>query len=303
MITGFAVVLYSRLHLVVHNPRVLRAVLAMIVLSAFAFHIPATVAQFGIVANTYPEWKSWFPAIERLQIIGFTVQETIISCTYIMATRKLMRDSYNVNAMQSFSFLIGAQVIVILFDLLLVVLAMTDYWTLQASMISFIYAVKLKIEFAVLNQLLNVVKHGLAPRGILDIPNDSPKPKADMRTSDANLSPTAWRRFSDGIFPSKPPPIVAEAVSAKVKGIEKSTRFQVTYETRMTDVGTRRMQAWVDAHQLLKNARPEMTSAESSGQSSVPTSEEILRIHTNESQSIYSIEKQYLGQFGNDRSL
>jgi len=43
MVTGFSVVLYSRLHLVVHNPRVLQLVLAMIITDAFLFHVPTIV--------------------------------------------------------------------------------------------------------------------------------------------------------------------------------------------------------------------------------------------------------------------
>jgi len=43
MVSGFSVVLYSRLHLVVRNPRVLQLVLAMIITDAFLFHVPTIV--------------------------------------------------------------------------------------------------------------------------------------------------------------------------------------------------------------------------------------------------------------------
>jgi len=43
MVSGFSVVLYSRLHLVIRNPRVLQLVLAMIITDAFLFHVPTIV--------------------------------------------------------------------------------------------------------------------------------------------------------------------------------------------------------------------------------------------------------------------
>ncbi|KAK4158641.1 hypothetical protein QBC43DRAFT_294870 [Cladorrhinum sp. PSN259] len=42
-VTGFAVVLWSRLHLVVRDERILRAALVMIIFNAVALHTPVTV--------------------------------------------------------------------------------------------------------------------------------------------------------------------------------------------------------------------------------------------------------------------
>ena len=48
MITGQSVVLYSRLHIVTHNKKWLRAVLIMIITNAFWLHIPVIVLVYGV---------------------------------------------------------------------------------------------------------------------------------------------------------------------------------------------------------------------------------------------------------------
>src|SRR5438034_7612728 len=47
MVTGQSVVLYSRLHLVLHNPTTLRRVLYMIIINAVILHVPTTVLTYG----------------------------------------------------------------------------------------------------------------------------------------------------------------------------------------------------------------------------------------------------------------
>jgi hypothetical protein len=47
MVTGQSVVLYSRLHLVMQNPKILRAVLIMIVVDGVVFHTTTTIVRFG----------------------------------------------------------------------------------------------------------------------------------------------------------------------------------------------------------------------------------------------------------------
>ena len=52
MVTGQSLVLYSRLHLVVHNKKSIKWVLYMIIIDIFLFHVPTTVMTFGVSAIT-----------------------------------------------------------------------------------------------------------------------------------------------------------------------------------------------------------------------------------------------------------
>lgn len=178
-VTGFAVVLYARLHLVVHSRWVLHLVLAMIIIDALIFHIPTMIAQIGVVTKTHKSWSSWYPAMEQTQITGFAVQESIIASTYIWAARKTIQKSYNFQTNRSLYLLIIVQVFAVLAHIPLIALAFADYFVMKASLQSLVYAIKLKLEFVVLNQLLSIVKEGSAA---LQGANKPPARKAASRS-------------------------------------------------------------------------------------------------------------------------
>jgi hypothetical protein len=48
MVTGQSLVLYSRLHLIMHDKRKIRWVLYMIITDVFLFHVPTTVLVYGV---------------------------------------------------------------------------------------------------------------------------------------------------------------------------------------------------------------------------------------------------------------
>jgi hypothetical protein len=179
-VTGFAVVLYSRLYLVTRSRRILRGVLGMIVADVFILHLPTMVAQIGVVTRHQPSWLSWYPAIEKVQIVGFSLQETIISGIYINAARRIVKESYNAHTKHCIRLLILCQIICILLNIPFIVLAYVDIFLLMIILTSFAYAIKLKLEFIVLNQLISIVKHGLAPRGI-DRPDEEQVPESLAR--------------------------------------------------------------------------------------------------------------------------
>jgi len=95
MVTGQAVVLYSRLHLVVREQKMLRGVLAMIIVDAFCFHIPTTVLTFGSNSKYAFRYTASFNVFERLQMTAFCIQEFIISGIYVYSTIRLLRPVYH----------------------------------------------------------------------------------------------------------------------------------------------------------------------------------------------------------------
>jgi hypothetical protein len=74
--------------------------------------------------------------------------------------------------------LIFAQVLAILFDIVLVTVDWNNMFTLKVVIHPFAYAVKLKMEFIVLNQLLALIKHGLAPSNFPAPDEESPDASA-----------------------------------------------------------------------------------------------------------------------------
>jgi hypothetical protein len=90
MVTGQSVVLYSRLHLVTTHARYSRWVLYMIIFNFFALHIPTTVLYLGS-NHGVSRFMAPFDIYERVQLTGFSVQETIISALYIWETMTGLR--------------------------------------------------------------------------------------------------------------------------------------------------------------------------------------------------------------------
>jgi hypothetical protein len=156
--TGFAVVLYSRLHLVVYSRKTLHLVLAMIVIDAVLFHTPMIIFLMGL--SMHKDWDPYVTPFEYTQVVGFSIQETVISCIYIRKTAKFLKAGYSTRARKVMTMLIAVQVLVVLMDIVLLVIDCIGMFTLKAVLHPFAYGIKLKIEFAVLNLLLNLVKHG-----------------------------------------------------------------------------------------------------------------------------------------------
>ena len=82
MVTGQAVVLYSRLHLVVSDISKVRWVLWMIITNFCILHVPMTVLFFGLNRG---DARFARPAAiyERIQLTGFCVQDFVICGIYI----------------------------------------------------------------------------------------------------------------------------------------------------------------------------------------------------------------------------
>lgn len=82
LVSGQSVVLYSRLHLVLNNANILRAILWMIIANAVLWHTSITVLLFGSAYSPHQN-RSGFNAVynvlEKVQMTVFCVQEFIIS--------------------------------------------------------------------------------------------------------------------------------------------------------------------------------------------------------------------------------
>jgi hypothetical protein len=198
MVTGFAVVLYSRLHLVTRNRKILRAVLCMIIFNVFALHMTTMIAQIGVVTKRQPQWISWYPDTEKIQIVGFTIQEIIISGIYVRYIYRLVGDNFSEKTKRNMKLLVLVQVVCILIDFPFIYLAFADLFLIKAMASSLCYAIKIKLEFIVLNQLMDIAKGDIVPRDIQNGPIDEEQGEKPMksRSAPAILSAMGGRRFS-----------------------------------------------------------------------------------------------------------
>ncbi|RAK95675.1 uncharacterized protein BO80DRAFT_418441 [Aspergillus ibericus CBS 121593] len=166
MVTGQSMVLYSRLHLVVRHHFLLRFVLAMIICDAILLQIPTTILCYGTNSPASATFAVPYAIYERIQVTVFFVQESIISGVYIFETFKLLRsespileETHREAARRLLLHLIIMNIIVLVLDVAIVVLQFIGRYALQTVIKGFIYSVKLKLEFNILNQLVAFVYH------------------------------------------------------------------------------------------------------------------------------------------------
>lgn len=158
MVTGQSIVLYSRLHLVMSNPRFLRRVLAMILIDAVALHIPTTVLTYGTnLAKPHSGWSTGYNVMEKIQMTGFCIQEFIISGLYIFETVRMLRLDPDRTKRKIMYQLLIINTIIIILDLGLLVAEYMNYYIMETMLKGAVYSIKLKLEFAVLGKLVHLV--------------------------------------------------------------------------------------------------------------------------------------------------
>ncbi|KAL2832597.1 hypothetical protein BDW59DRAFT_139475 [Aspergillus cavernicola] len=160
MVPGQSVVLYSRLHLVMENRKLLRFVLYLIIVDAILLLIPTTILTFSTAYLRTRPIIMGYNVMERLQVAWFCTQEILISSIYIWETAKLLRlrpekDTRRTRVLYE---LLAINFIIIAMDVALLVLEYRGMWYLQTTMKAAVYSIKLKLECGVLRKLVEIVQ-------------------------------------------------------------------------------------------------------------------------------------------------
>ncbi|OQD97097.1 hypothetical protein PENSOL_c013G03789 [Penicillium solitum] len=160
MITGQSVVLWSRLHLVLQNRKLLRGILWMICIDAVILQVPTTVFLYGTVAHPESPWARAYDIMERVQLVGFCVQELIISSIYVWETVKLLRLRPGGRPQGILNQLLVINVIILILDISIVVIEYVGYYAVQVLFKPVAYSIKLKLEYAILGKLIAIARGG-----------------------------------------------------------------------------------------------------------------------------------------------
>ncbi|KAF9695152.1 hypothetical protein EKO04_006705 [Ascochyta lentis] len=161
MVTGQSVVLYSRLHLVLHDDTKLRCVLILIITNFFACHVPVTALVYGVNSSKPAPFLKPYDIYERVQLTIFAFQEALISGLYIYYARDVLRITGEVRCQprRSLMFqLIYINLILMILDIALLGLQYAGLYEIQTSLKPVVYSLKLKLEFKVLNNLLRTME-------------------------------------------------------------------------------------------------------------------------------------------------
>lgn len=170
MVTGQSFVLYSRLHLVVQNMRVLRLVKRMIIMNIILLHIPTTVLTYAANFSTSPETVMGYDVMEKLQLTGFCVQEVIISSVYMWETNRMLQLNPDHNSRKTIIQLLAVNVACILMDIALMIIEFMNFYIYQTTLKATLYSIKLKLEIAVLGKLVNIAHQHVWRSSTFNIP-------------------------------------------------------------------------------------------------------------------------------------
>ncbi|ENH73689.1 hypothetical protein FOC1_g10000526 [Fusarium oxysporum f. sp. cubense race 1] len=171
LISGQSFVLYSRLHLVLNNVNIHRAVLWMIIVNGLVWHTTVPVLLFtsgSRWSTTRTHNTPLFTAMEKTQMTFFCLQEFIISGLYLWSTIDILQSSFG-SRRKILWHLLSTNLLIVAMDVALLVFIYMDHYTLEQGVKLVTYSLKLKVEFAVLGKLVEFVQHrgGSDPSGTL----------------------------------------------------------------------------------------------------------------------------------------
>ena len=157
MVTGQSLVLYSRLHLVMHSARKLRFVLLLILTNILTCHIPIIVLVYCVnTPHPSPSLIYIYEIYESVQLTVFALQEIFISALYIYHAFQMLSPALTLRAQSkktAMRHLVYVNCALIVLDVAVVGLQYAGLYEVQTSLKPAVYGVKLKLEFWVLNHL------------------------------------------------------------------------------------------------------------------------------------------------------
>ncbi|SPJ79787.1 uncharacterized protein FTOL_08178 [Fusarium torulosum] len=161
VISGQSLVLYSRLHLIVTDIKLLRGVLIMIVINGLVWHTTMTVLLFGSeysLRDNRRGFNNIFNIMEKISMCCFYLQELIISGVYLWKSADILKTAFG-NTRNMLYKLFTINFVIVLMDVTLMVIEFHDWYVWEQGIKLVTYSVKLKLEFAVLSELIDFVRN------------------------------------------------------------------------------------------------------------------------------------------------
>lgn len=158
MVPGQSMVLYSRLHLISPNLKMLHVIFWTIIASAICLCVPTVTLNLRQYTKHPDVYTHGYAIMEKIQMVLFTLQEVTISCIYLWETRKLMRVIFDGKARKWMWQLMAMNALLLVLDTTLLTMEFLDLYMIQTTFKSLLYSFKLKIEFGVLSQIVRLIQ-------------------------------------------------------------------------------------------------------------------------------------------------
>jgi hypothetical protein len=154
----------------------------MIIVNGTLLHSITTVLTFGSNSNslspkTLQRFVNGYSIMEKIQMVGFFIQELILSAIYIREAIRLLKLSEvahddvqsfddgtahghlrNSHVRKTMYQLLAINVIIIIMDLALLGVEFANLYLIETTLKGVVYSIKLKLEFAVLGKLVQFVR-------------------------------------------------------------------------------------------------------------------------------------------------
>ncbi|KAJ5771076.1 uncharacterized protein N7511_003127 [Penicillium nucicola] len=261
MVQGQALVLYSRLHLVVSDKCHLHWVLWMIIANFIILSIPMSGLFLCRNLSQAPQCIKPAKIYDRIQISGFAIQDVVISAIYIYEALRALKPIFEIKGREGKRVIVQLVIInvfvVILNASLFIVEWKAHYLTVSYKTV--VYAIKLKLEFYILSRLRELTR--VYPC-VCHTDGESPRVSSDVNIFD--LSARRGGRPQGLDMEAQTSPRFGGAVSPSA-GLPHSTRSS-TY----------------DFHEALRETRFASTSENSVGQSHLDGR---LQVHSSDTRS------------------
>ncbi|KAJ3325368.1 hypothetical protein HDV06_004227 [Boothiomyces sp. JEL0866] len=153
MVTGFSMMMYSRLHLFCVDTTLISLCLKLITVTYVFLQLPTTVLIWGANMIGTTAWIQAYGAFEGFQVTIFFIQETLLCTVYLLYVSKnpfkieksvatdLTKQTFNVN------------VLIIVLDLIMVGVEYAQMLDYQIMVKALCYSMKLKLAYHMMNNL------------------------------------------------------------------------------------------------------------------------------------------------------
>jgi hypothetical protein len=96
--------------------------------------------------------------MERIQLVGFCIQELIISSIYVWETVKLLRLRPQGRPQGILIQLLVINIVILCLDVAVVAIEFLGYYAVQVMIKPVVYSIKLKLEYAILGKLVAIAR-------------------------------------------------------------------------------------------------------------------------------------------------
>jgi hypothetical protein len=132
----------------------------MIIVDAIILHIPGSVLELGSHSNQSSLFTAGFNIFERIQLVGFSIQEIILSIIYAWEGVRLLnlrpRGHYRGTLVQ----LLIVNIAMIFMDAAVIGAQYSGLFDIHVTLKALSYSIKLKLEYAILGKLVVITEMG-----------------------------------------------------------------------------------------------------------------------------------------------